>query len=114
MTTFFFRNDELTIPSNRACICDIMENTRHNESLRETFKWVPDSCMLESFDGKDFCNVLGKKRLLLVGDSLMHQLASTLYNTLKTLNAPPTVPRSDFLWENNSPQVHKLPHWNEN
>ena len=84
----FFHHDDLVIAPDKACICDILEGTRHNVSAREEYSWVPEHCLLEKFTGEQFCNLLGKRRILLVGDSLMHQMASVLINILKTLNAP--------------------------
>ena len=84
----FYPHDDLVIAPDKACVCDIMEGTRNSVSVREEFKWVPDFCDLESLSGEKFCNLLGKRRILLIGDSLMHQLASTLMNVLKALNAP--------------------------
>eukprot|EP01036_Dinobryon_divergens_P038574 gene38574-50663_t len=84
----FYPHEDLVIAPDKACVCDVLEGTRNTVSTREQYKWVPELCQLESFTGQQFCNVLGKRRLLLIGDSLMHQLASALMNVLKTLDAP--------------------------
>eukprot|EP01035_Chromulina_nebulosa_P028642 gene28642-37852_t len=84
----FYPHEDLVIAPDKACACDNFDGTRNTVSTREQYKWVPELCRLESFTGQQFCSVLGKRRLLLIGDSLMHQLASALINVLKTLDAP--------------------------
>mmetsp|Transcript_10371 Transcript_10371/g.14286 ORF Transcript_10371/g.14286 Transcript_10371/m.14286 type:complete len:336 (-) Transcript_10371:8-1015(-) len=84
----YFSSEDLLIAPDKACMCDIVDGTQHNVSAREKYSWVPDHCLLEKFSGVEFCYVLGKRRLLMVGDSLMHQMATVLINILKTLHAP--------------------------
>jgi len=84
----FHSHEDLVIAPDKACVCDTVEGTRHNVSAREKYIWVPDHCILEKFSGQQFCNLLGKRRILLIGDSLMHQLSSALINILKMLDAP--------------------------
>ena len=83
-----FSHEDLLLAPDSACVCDIVADTRYNVSSREEYKWVPEFCEVENFSGDQFCNILGKRRILLIGDSLMHQLSSTLISILKTLNAP--------------------------
>ncbi len=84
-----FSYEDLVVAPGSACICDLMAETRDSVSERESYDWVPESCRWEkTFTGSQFCKVLGKRRLLMIGDSLVHQLASTLVNILKTRDAP--------------------------
>ena len=43
-------------------------------------EWVPLQCYLPAWDSRSFCNALGNRTILLVGDSTMHQTATTLQN----------------------------------
>eukprot|EP01036_Dinobryon_divergens_P023309 gene23309-31639_t len=66
-----------------------MTDGRDSVNDREAYDWVPEQCYWEkTFTGSQFCELLGKRRLLMIGDSLMHQLASTLINILKARGAP--------------------------
>ena len=44
--------------------------------------WTPRSCNLYAWSAQRFCETLGNRTLLLVGDSTMEQLAVTLMNAL--------------------------------
>ena len=46
------------------------------------YDWVPSACDLPIFDPDRFCDLLGNKTLLLVGDSTMHQTAALLENAI--------------------------------
>ena len=57
--------------SASSCVCD---PTKH-------YTWdAPESCTLLAWSAKAFCAVLGKRTMLLIGDSTMHQAAVTLIN----------------------------------
>ena len=47
------------------------------------YDWVPSACDLPVFDPDRFCDLLGNRTLLLVGDSTMHQTAKLLENALQ-------------------------------
>lgn len=83
----YFQFDELIIASNLACSCDIADNTRTSVNPREKYEWEPDNCYMETFNGDHFCELLGKRRILLIGDSLMHQVSTVLVNILTAHNA---------------------------
>lgn len=83
----YYKYDDLIIAPDRACLCDIVDGTVNNISSRESYKWVPDNCHLVNFHGEKFCDLLGERRILLIGDSLMHQMASSLMNFLVTHDA---------------------------
>ena len=45
-------------------------------------EWVPNNCKVSSFSATRFCKLLGSRRILLIGDSTMHQTASVLMNAI--------------------------------
>lgn len=49
---------------------------------RKRYSWVPNDCALPKFDGKKFCELLGKRKMLFVGDSTMQQTAGTLMSLI--------------------------------
>ena len=64
-----------------ACSCD----AKYGSSVvspREKFIWKPRNCNLLSWNASLFCNLLGKRRMLLVGDSTVMQSAATLLNMI--------------------------------
>ena len=84
-----FLHEDLVVAPGLACVCDIVTDGRDSVNDREAYDWVPEQCYWEkTFTGSQFCELLGKRRLLMIGDSLMHQLASTLINILKARGAP--------------------------
>ena len=83
----YLEYNELYVASQLACSCDSVENTRNTVNQREKYEWVPDSCILEPFRGEHFCELLGDRRILLIGDSLMHQVATVIIKILQFQNA---------------------------
>jgi len=59
--------------SGNGCACGDFE---------DVYKWKPRFCALHRWNGNGFCTALGKRRLLLVGDSTMLQLFMRLNNAL--------------------------------
>ena len=47
---------------------------------QDRYKWVPDSCRLVEWNARRFCELLGARRILLVGDSTVSQAATVLMN----------------------------------
>lgn len=78
--TNFYRGSTLgsTQAGASSCVCDSAKNTRTTVSERESYVWEPSMCSLVPFDGKIFCSLLGNRTILLIGDSIMQQLASTI------------------------------------
>ena len=60
------------------CSCDRQGKTRFVPAPRELYQWKPATCQLMQWDADLFCELLGARTLLLVGDSTMQQSASTL------------------------------------
>jgi len=66
-----------------ACFCDRDEG-RLTVNRREKYEWIPSSCHWMSWNSKHFCQALGNRTLLLVGDSTVSQSASTLFNMIRS------------------------------
>ncbi|KAL7107971.1 hypothetical protein ACP275_06G087400 [Erythranthe tilingii] len=66
-----------TYPLYSAATCPYLSSAvscRRNgrpDSDYENFKWVPDSCSIPRFDALDFLGKMRRKRIMLVGDSIM-------------------------------------------
>ena len=60
------------------CKCDREDGTRFVPNKREKYQWIPHHCTLHAWNATWFCELLGPRVLLLVGDSTMQQTASTL------------------------------------
>eukprot|EP00428_Durinskia_dybowskii_P062158 CAMPEP_0170364964 /NCGR_PEP_ID=MMETSP0117_2-20130122/5654_1 /TAXON_ID=400756 /ORGANISM="Durinskia baltica, Strain CSIRO CS-38" /LENGTH=248 /DNA_ID=CAMNT_0010619499 /DNA_START=353 /DNA_END=1096 /DNA_ORIENTATION=+ len=80
--TFRGSNDLLTQMGDDACSCDIVHNTRSTVSQRESYHWHPTSCHLLRWDSSQFCDLLGSRKMLLVGDSTMEQVTATLMSMI--------------------------------
>ena len=63
---------------DRACLCDRIQLTRDTLSEREKYEWKPDGCELRPWNATLFCELLGNRTLLIVGDSTAYQSAGTL------------------------------------
>ena len=73
----------------KACQCDVGSidfRLNHNISVMprgpavRSWRWEPHSCELPSWNASLFCDALGSRKLLFIGDSLMGNLAQTLIN----------------------------------
>lgn len=75
-----------TIPIHDGCECD---NTLDPALAKERllYEWRPHSCALHNWDGAAFCEALGEKTMLFVGDSTMEQSAVTIMSTLSASGA---------------------------
>lgn len=65
-----------------ACYCDAVGNTLASVSPRERWRWRPVTCELPTWDARRFCDLLGERTVLLLGDSTMDQAAITLMNLI--------------------------------
>lgn len=82
------------------CSCHISYLLQHGYSRNSTslpkhftlppeeWEWTPNECILPSWNASEFCDLLGSKRILMVGDSTMQQTAASLYSTLLYAKAP--------------------------
>ena len=57
---------------SHGCICE--------EKRADRYTYVPDRCTLEPWDAAEFCLLLGSRYLVLIGDSVMQQVATVLSN----------------------------------
>ncbi len=85
-TPFNYRDfsgyNDHTIPAiGHGCKCDDVEGQTAISS-REKYMWKPSSCDLLKWNATQFCHLLGNQRMLLVGDSLMEQTATTLMSMI--------------------------------
>lgn len=62
----------------RGTMCDIRDRTRNAVSAREKYAWEPMLCHLIPWDAALFCKLLGKRKLFLMGDSRVQQIAASL------------------------------------
>jgi hypothetical protein len=53
----------------------------------EKYEWVSHRCRLLDWNAQQFCDLLGSRRVILLGDSLSGQTASTLINMISYNNA---------------------------
>eukprot|EP00966_Prymnesium_polylepis_P042268 982062-Prymnesium_polylepis.1 len=66
------------------------------------YAWRPSSCSLVYWNAHRFCSLLGRRRLLFLGDSIMQQLAATVSNHVRwgySWNGSQTdTPCQDQIW----------------
>jgi hypothetical protein len=74
----FCSANESLLVSGRACYCDEMMHTRHLVTEREKYFWQTDNCLTLDWNATRFCDLLGTRTILLIGDSTNRQTASTL------------------------------------
>ena len=84
----FCNANETLLTSGRGCFCDELFNTRHSVSEREKFVWKTDNCTTMEWNATYFCDLLGSRTLLLIGDSTNRQTSSTL-NSMIRGDVPP-------------------------
>ncbi len=62
-----------------ACVCDERFGRSAINPVQK-YEWRPKNCSLDQWDSKQFCTLLGTRKILLLGDSTMQQSAATLVN----------------------------------
>ena len=82
---YCFANETL-IASGRACYCDELLKTRHSVSEREKYFWKTDNCTTLDWNATYFCELLGQRKILILGDSTCRQTASTLRSMIQNDN----------------------------
>lgn len=76
-------NVSLNLPTEGArCACDIMSGAIDTPSDLEKWKWVPTTCDMMEWNPLQFCQLLGSRQMLFVGDSLMRDTITTVNNLL--------------------------------
>lgn len=83
------------------CRCDREDDTRLIPNKREAYYWSPTSCRLQEWNATLFCELLGSRTILLMGDSTMQETASTIMSMISA-NKGTCAPqlffsRSDFV-----------------
>ena len=79
-------DDGLTQVGGDSCRCDRTNNQRTVVSEREKYSWFPDTCTLPTWNGSDFCSLLGNRIIFLQGDSTMGQSAYSLMSMIFTFH----------------------------
>lgn len=64
------------------CSCDRDQGTRFKVSERERYQWTPSECTLLEWDASQFCELLGDRKILFLGDSSNGHSAVTLINMI--------------------------------
>ena len=67
------RHDYLVHLGGYGCSCQ-------HFGWEDRYEWVPDKCRLVEWDARRFCEMLGARRILVVGDSTVSQAATVLMN----------------------------------
>ena len=80
-------NEYPTFVGEHSCNCDKAQGTRDTVSQRELYYWKPTNCSLLSWNATRFCEILGPRRMLFVGDSTQVQTFATLTNMIQSGNA---------------------------
>ena len=70
-----------TYVGEHGCNCDKFEG-RDSLNAREKYFWKPKSCSLVQWNASRFCELLGPRRILFVGDSTQAQTFATLTNLI--------------------------------
>lgn len=78
--TYNGQPDKLSQTGGHACRCD--HSSRKEVKDREKYDWVPSYCELLPWNSTQFCELLGKRSVLMVGDSTMQQTATTLMSLI--------------------------------
>lgn len=72
LTRFSGRPDHLAFMADYACSC--------RNHFRNQHKWIPYTCSLPNWNAVAFCQLLGERKILFLGDSLMAQTAAVFMN----------------------------------
>lgn len=66
--------------ADHACRCDFDDRTLVKR--REQYRWRPFGCEFPSWNATDFCLYLGKRNIMIIGDSVSMQQCDTLINMI--------------------------------
>mmetsp|Transcript_70616 Transcript_70616/g.117262 ORF Transcript_70616/g.117262 Transcript_70616/m.117262 type:complete len:331 (-) Transcript_70616:407-1399(-) len=67
---------KLALVGSNACSCSASRDPLLS------MEWVPSECALRDWDAAAFCRSLRGRRILFVGDSIMHEIASVVMNSV--------------------------------
>jgi hypothetical protein len=70
------------LAGGHACFCGDSPPGPYLPHSSEHFYWKPSYCSLPKFNAKKFCELLGSRKLLIIGDSTLMQTAATLFSTV--------------------------------
>lgn len=76
--------------------CDKRDDTRWKFTQRERYRWEPMLCDLIPWNATQFCELLGNRTILMLGDSTMHQTAASIMSRV-TSDSPPMESCADQL-----------------
>lgn len=77
-------NESTTV--KEGCECDqYMSPFDADERLK--YEWVPDNCKMREWNSFRFCNLLGNRTILFIGDSTMEQTAATVMSMISNAGA---------------------------
>jgi hypothetical protein len=71
------------------------------------YKWKPHNCVLLDWDAKRFCDILGDRKILMVGDSTMSQTHKTLQNMIYFAFMNETSCQTNILWNHGDRLVRR-------
>lgn len=74
-------DEHMTQGGDAGCTCDAQQS-RYGANARERYFWRPTHCKLHRWNATLFCELLGNRTVLLVGDSAMEQTAATLMSMI--------------------------------
>jgi hypothetical protein len=77
-------NEFFMFPEGDGCTCDMSQHTSYSVTDRERYYWKPENCSLPQWNAKHFCQLLGSRNLLILGDSTGLQSFATLANMITT------------------------------
>eukprot|EP01039_Chlorochromonas_danica_P001001 gene1002-1087_t len=73
---------KLTLITSHGSACDELDKTRWKPSLREQYYWEADQCEMLAWDPELFCRLLGRRKILFIGDSTMQQTFASFVNMI--------------------------------
>jgi hypothetical protein len=77
---YFGSNQVLNQMEGHACWC--------KDWLKNEYEWVPENCAFPKWNSDLFCELLGERRILFVGDSTQQQSAVSLMNQIFWYSSP--------------------------
>ena len=84
----FYKHGEIneSIPMKEGCECDQHMNPFEADE-RLKYEWIPETCRLHEWNAFHFCNILGNRTILFIGDSTMEQTSATVMSMISASGA---------------------------